>query len=56
MAGLYPCFVDLAIGLLGVNYYHEGPISYPAPVYPFVKPLGRNIRTSWRQKETPGDR
>lgn len=55
--GIISMLVDLAIGLLGVNYYHEGPTATQHLSIHFVKPLiATSVRLEAKETQVIGNR
>ncbi|HQQ95698.1 MAG TPA: PaaI family thioesterase [Cyclobacteriaceae bacterium] len=55
--GIISMLVDLAIGLLGVNYYHEGPTATQHLSIHFVKPLiATSVRLEAKETDVLGNR
>lgn len=55
--GIISMLVDLAVGLLGVVYYHEGPTATQNLSIHFIKPLlATSVRLEAREMEVIGNR
>lgn len=55
--GIISMLVDLAVGLLGVKYYHEGPTATQNLSIHFIRPLmATSVRLEARETEVIGNR